>query len=174
MNLNYQNILKSSKGQTNLIVVPQIENNARYEVYIDGIKRENYQFIKLSEEYSYKEIRILLLEGSIKISDSACWAIYPTFDNNIIPLKQSDYCDWFFSETEEVNKWYNAPYELNFLHIFLQGPSYFKGIKPIYDYQPTLLGDPKLKKENTEKLLMHLGLQNSTQKKYSRIINSPC
>ena len=47
MNLNYQNILQSSKGQTNLIVVPQIENNARYEVYIDGIKRENYQFIKL-------------------------------------------------------------------------------------------------------------------------------
>ena len=47
MNLNYQNILKSSKGQTNLIVVPQIENNARYKVYIDGIKRENYQICLL-------------------------------------------------------------------------------------------------------------------------------
>ena len=45
-------------GQTQLVVVPQVENDCEYEIWIDGKHQDNYQFIKQSVEYGYRKIKI--------------------------------------------------------------------------------------------------------------------
>lgn len=153
-------------GETKLVVVPQVENDCEYDVWIDGVYRSNYQFIKKSDQYGYIEIKIDIKKGDLKINNKLCWALYSTKDDNILPLKQLEYCDWFYGLNCKVNKWYNGPMTLNFYHLFLQGPSYFNGINPVYNYKQKLFGDPNYVKLNTNLLKKELGLRkdNDIQK----------
>ena len=145
-------------GQTQLVVVPQVENDCEYEIWIDGKHQDNYQFIKQSVEYGYRKIKIHVKKGDIKINSKLCWAMYTTKDNNMLPLKPSDYCDWFYGIDCKVDTWYSGPVILNFYHLFPQGPTYFNGINPVFDYKTTLKADPTKKNHNTE-LLKKLALK---------------
>lgn len=141
-----------------LIVVPRVDIDTVYDVYIDGIKQQTYTFTKKSEEYSYKRITIDVKKGPIKIQTDLCWAMYPTDDGNYFPWVQEQFCDWFVGINCEPNKWYKDPIKLEFYHIYMQGPSYFKGNIPIYNYEPILSVDPKKKNKKTTQLKKVLDL----------------
>ena len=154
-----QKILNShSYDETFIHVVPRITENADYKVFIDGVLSSNYCFSKKSFEFGFKEITIELISGDLIIDKKMCWATYPTHDYNSIPLEQFRFCDWFHGLNCNVDTWYRAPFTLNFYHLYLQGPSYFKGINPFYDYKKHLVGDINNKIENTIKLKKELKL----------------
>ena len=132
-----------------LIVVPRVSEHTLYDVYIDGKQVNTYTFSKKSEEYSFKKITIKVKKGAIKIQKDLCWAMYPTDDGNYIPWKQNDFCDWFVGINCRAEKWYYGKNTLDFYHIYLQGPSYFKGTIPIFDYNPILCADPIRRKQNS-------------------------
>lgn len=153
-----QESLNYHKLDPYVVVVPRVDHHTIYEVYIDDVKQDTYKFAKKSEEYSFKKIKINLKQGPIKIQKDLCWAMYPTHDGNYIPWKQDNLCDWFVGINCYADKWYYDPQVLEFYHIYLQGPSYFKGTLPIYNYKPVLPVDPKKRKENSLLLKKELNL----------------
>lgn len=141
-----------------ITMVPRIDEFTDYEVYINGQKSKTYKFTKNSEEYSYKKITIELKSGAIKFEPHLCWCHYPTHDGNFIVDKQENYCNWFFGINCELNKWYYGKQTLNFYHLYLQGPNYYMGTIPVFNYEPIIKAEFGSASKNTEKLKEMLDL----------------
>lgn len=133
-------------------VIPRIDKHTKYKIFINGDISDTYKFNKKSIDYSYSEIEIHLEAGAIKFEIDLCWCYYPTHDGNYMPLKQMWFCDWFHGINCDINKWYYGKQILKFYHLYLQGPSYFRGTEPIYNYKPVLGGEFGKSKLNTLKL----------------------
>lgn len=147
------------KNRTSIIVVPQIEEETEYDIYIDSKYVPKYQFYKKSSEYGYRNIVIKVHKGFIKINRDLCWACYTTNDDNFLPIVQNDYCDWFHGINCKADVWYKAPKILHFYHLFFQGPSYLNGINPIFDYDAKYPSVLDKRDENKIKMMKELNLK---------------
>ena len=143
---------------TKIIVVPQVEDHTDYKVWIDNEQVSNYYFEKKSSHYGYKQIKIELIKGSFKLNEKKCWALYPTHDNNSLPFLQYQFCEWFHGLDCSINKWYQAPRVLNFYHLYLQGPSFFKGMQATFNYDPVIPAEWNKTIENSLLLKRELNL----------------
>ena len=108
------------------------EDDADYQIFIDGVECHLYRLYKEPEDYGFRKIDIVVNSGRIRIPNK-CTAVY---DDMI--LDQSDYIQWFYSKEYKQNTWYD--HSISFYHLYAQGPTRFEGHRPIWEYKSTMSG----------------------------------
>lgn len=119
-----------------------------------------YSFSSHCEECLCKEIRIEIRSGSLKINTNDSIVLYPTeqSESGKKVVVQSKFIDWFYSNTHELNKTYNAGETLIFKHLIAQGPNYFNYLgKAVYEYEPEI----RIRKENKALNSQYVRLMNN-------------
>ena len=141
----------------------QTKPNTRYDLYIDGVLSEKYEFDKINSDYGMKDINIVVHEGAIMISEEAAEAEYPTINENPVWVYQKRYCDWLYSDFGDVeyDTWYKGT--VSYKHLWPQGPSYYKEKdgkvgRPVWEYQKIFNPMAANKKETSALLRRLLGL----------------
>ena len=135
----------------------------KYNLYIDGVLSEKYEFDKTNSGWGYKDIRIEVLEGKVMIPEGAAEAEYPTYHEDPVWVYQKRYCEWMYTDEFKHDEWYSGT--ITYKHLWPQGPSYYKQEepggkigKPVWTYEKVFNPMKYNKKETSAKLRELLGL----------------